>query len=300
MAYRLKCDEVPAAGLRRMAREQLQGALREITGANRAGVSAAVHATRKHIKKVRALLRLVRNELGEEVFKEENRRLRDVARSFSNSRDACVRMELLGKLRGLIGDDGADFAQTRAVLEKQLEVYGGDLTPERREAEANLLGMCDRIEGWPLDELKMEDLCCALRKTYRRGRKCFGYALSDPKPEDFHSLRKRVKELWYQVRILQQLNRLVLCEVVNEAKTLAQHLGDLHDISSFYEWLARAHDLPEAEGAILHGLICTRERESEKIALDLGARFFAEKPGVFERRLLRYAREWPATQSASA
>jgi len=44
---------------------------------------------------------------------------------------------------------------------------------------------------------------------------------------------------------------------------------------------------------VLLGLICTREPKLEQIALDLGARFFAEKPLAFERRLLRYAREWP-------
>jgi hypothetical protein len=70
-------------------------------------------------------------------------------------------------------------------------------------------------------------------------------------------------------------------------------------MTSFHEWLERTHDLLEEEGAILSGLICTRERELEKITLDLGARFFAEKPGVFERRLLRYARQWPARQPAS-
>ncbi|HEV8422237.1 MAG TPA: hypothetical protein VGQ40_02760, partial [Chthoniobacterales bacterium] len=68
MAYHLKCDEVPAAGLRRVAREQLQSALHEIAGTNRTEVPTAVHATRKHIKKARALLRLVRDELGKEVF----------------------------------------------------------------------------------------------------------------------------------------------------------------------------------------------------------------------------------------
>jgi hypothetical protein len=109
-----------------------------------------------------------------------------------------------------------------------------------------------------------------------------------------------VKELWYQARILQQLNRPVLCELVNQARTLAQHLGALHDLSFFHEWLEGAENLPDEERAILRGLACTRERESERTALDLGARFFAEKPGVFERRLLRYAREWHAMQLASA
>src|SRR5262249_8588947 len=137
------------------------------------------------------------------------------------------------------------------------------------------------------------------KNTYRRGRKCFGYAASDPAPEDFHSLRKRVKELWYQLRILQQLNHLVLCEMVDEAKTLAQHLGALHDVSSLRECLEKQSDLPEDERVILRELGCAREHELEKIALDLGARFFAEKPGIFGRRLLRYARQWAATQELS-
>jgi len=48
----------------------------------------------------------------------------------------------------------------------------------------------------------------------------------------------------------------------------------------------------------LCGLICSRESELEEAVLDLGARFFAEKSGMFERRLLRYARDWPAPAGA--
>ena len=47
------------------------------------------------------------------------------------------------------------------------------------------------------------------------------------------------------------------------------------------------------ERVVLLGLICTREPKLEQFALDLGARFFAEKSLAFERRLLRYGREWP-------
>ena len=46
------------------------------------------------------------------------------------------------------------------------------------------------------------------------------------------------------------------------------------------------------------GSSVAREIELEEVVLDLGARFFAEKPGAFERRLLRYAREWPAHAGA--
>jgi CHAD domain-containing protein len=151
---------------------------------------------------------------------------------------------------------------------------------------------CDRLEGWPLDDLGMDDLCCALRRSYRRGRKGLRCAATESTTENFHSLRKRVKEVWYQTRILQCLNSTVMREMANAAKTLGQELGDLHDLALFRNRLAAEEGCRDDERIVLLGLICTREPELEQIALDLGARFFAEKPLAFERRLLRYAREW--------
>jgi hypothetical protein len=83
-----------------------------------------------------------------------------------------------------------------------------------------------------------------------------------------------------------------MSEIAKDARTLGQHLGDLHDLAIFRGRLA-AETGREEERAVLCGLICARERELEEIARDLGARFFAEKPGMFARRLRRYARAWP-------
>ena len=77
------------------------------------------------------------------------------------------------------------------------------------------------------------------------------------------------------------------------ARTLGQKLGSLHDLAFFGIRLQTGQDEGEDERAMLLDLICTRENELQEIAFDLGARFFAEKPGAFEKRLLRYARDWP-------
>ncbi len=58
MSYRLKKEEPLAAGIRRLAREQLEQALGEIKAVSHEDGGAAVFATRKHIKRTRALLRL--------------------------------------------------------------------------------------------------------------------------------------------------------------------------------------------------------------------------------------------------
>jgi CHAD domain-containing protein len=293
MSYRLQRDEPVASGIRRIAREQLAGALCQISQITDGKEAAAVHATRKHIKKIRALLRLIRQEIGQEIFQEEDQRARGVARAFSGSRDARVQLQLLEKLGRQAHLDSAAFSKTSSALEKEMAEQTDLFGPRRREARMTLQGICDRLEGWPLDDLGMDDLCCALRRSYRRGRKGLRRADTESTAENFHSLRKRVKEIWYQTRILQCLNTAVMCAMADAAKTVGQELGDLHDLAVFRNRLEAEEGCRDDERIVLLGLICTRESELEQIALDLGARFFAEKPLAFERRLLRYGREWP-------
>jgi CHAD domain-containing protein len=298
MSYRLRNGERLAVGIRRIAREQLEGALGEIAAATAGKEAAAVHETRKHIKKIRALLRLIRAKIGPEIFREENDRLREVARDFSGSRDARVQLQLLEKLREEAEPTGAAFAKTAAALQEEMVTHADSFGPARNAAETTLQWIGDRLEGWPLDDLEIENLCCALRFSYERGRKCSRSVRAEATAENFHSWRKRVKDIWYQSRVLQSLNPAVMCEIIQEARTLGQRLGDLHDLAFFRIRLEAETGGAEEERTVLLGLICTRERELKEVALDLGARFFAEKPGALERRLLRYAREWPRSRSA--
>jgi CHAD domain-containing protein len=291
MSYCLQTDEPVASGIRRIAREQLAGALCQISQVTDGKKAAAIHAT--HIKKIRALLRLVRQEIGQEIFDEEDQRARGVGRAFAGSRDARVQLQLLEKLRRQAHLDRAAFSKTNSALEKEIAAQTDRFGPRRREAETTLQQICDRLEGWPMDDLGMDDICCALRRSYRRGRKGLHRAGAESTAKNFHSLRKRVKEVWYQTRILQCLNPTVMRGMADAAKILGQELGDLHDLAVFRNRLAAEEGWRDDERIVLLGLICTRESELEQISLDLGARFFAEKPLAFERRLLRYGRGWP-------
>lgn len=297
MSYRLKTGEDIAAGMRRIAREELESALHEIAAAAPANEAAAVHAVRKCIKKTRALLRLIREEIGHNIFEEENRYLREVAHGFSGPRDARVQLQLVEKFREQV-PQGMAFEKTTATLRKEIETNADNLGPQREAAEAILQQVCDRIEGWPLDNLAIGDLCCALRCSYHRGRKYYRRVCAKKAPENFHTWRRRVKDFWYQSRLLCNLNRTVMCEITEAAGTLGKKLGELHDLAFFRLHLQDREGIDEEERSVLFGFVCTGESELEAVVLDLGARFFAEKSGAFERRLLRYAREWPANTRA--
>ncbi|MEO5717151.1 MAG: CHAD domain-containing protein [Chthoniobacterales bacterium] len=291
MSYCLKKDEPLAPGLRRIAREQLAKALGEMNGFSPEDEGAAVLATRKQIKRTRALLRLVRRQLGPAIFKGENQRLRDVARNFSGSRDADVQLQVLEKLRDGAGLEPDSFPKTAGVLESEKRKVAESFGREKNPAAASLQQVCDRLEGWPLENLASDDFACALKRTYRRGRNYLRAVESEPSAENFHTWRKRVKDLCYQAQILQQLNPTILCEIAGGAKILARHLGDLHDFAFFRERLETGANFPENERSLLLGLICSREQELERVTLDQGARLYAEKPGDFGRRLLLAARQ---------
>jgi len=299
MSYCLQTDEPVASGIRRIAREQLAGALCQISQVTDGKEAAAIHATRKHIKKIRTVLRLIRQEIGQEIFLEEDQSARSVARAFSGSRDARVQLQLLEKLGRQAHLDSAAFSKTSSALEKEMGAYADRFGPRQREARTALQEICDRLEGWPLENLEAQDLCLAVKRTYRRGRESFRCTEEDPVAENFHEWRKRVKDLWYQAQIVQKLNETVLCEIAESAKNLGQQLGNLHDLAFFRQRLESGTEFPEAERTLLLGLICSRERELERITLDLGARFYAEKPGALGRRLLHYARQWPVTAGSA-
>ena len=69
MAYRLEAGETLPHGLKRIVREQLDDAIAGLRSARGSDAPAAVHNARKDIKKTRSVLRLARDEIGDELYR---------------------------------------------------------------------------------------------------------------------------------------------------------------------------------------------------------------------------------------
>jgi hypothetical protein len=94
MGYRFRRDDASVeAGVRRIADEQLGKAVAALGGE---ALHEGVHDARKRVKKLRGLLRLVRP--GFKGYAEENRTLRDAARTLSGLRDHAAMIETLDRL----------------------------------------------------------------------------------------------------------------------------------------------------------------------------------------------------------
>jgi CHAD domain-containing protein len=137
---------------------------------------------------------------------------------------------------------------------------------------------------WELGEL---DLAAALRTTYARGRKAFKTADADPTAEHLHEWRKRVKDLWYQERLLEESWPGVMKAQAKEAKKLSKLLGEDHDLAVLASLLHQDPELAALSRDLLD-VIAERRGVLLKRSRALGRRVYAERPKHFARRSSRY------------
>ena len=227
MSYCLKLREPLSDGLKRIFREQIQSALELCRHpAKQRGVT--VHEVRKHLKKLRAALRLTKDEVGKNRYAREDRCVREIGRLVSDLRDAHVRLQTLIQLRD---DAKQQFPRVEELLSMERESFSAAFAGWQKQAIPKLERVDERLSKWPLADIAWKQICGVVAKTYGRGQDRLAKALKKRDPESFHAWRMSVKELWYQLRILRPLNRLVLDEIASDAKTLGELLGRGHDFA---------------------------------------------------------------------
>src|SRR3954471_16369858 len=90
MAFRLDVQQTVSESLRATVDGELAAAIESLSVVDPARRPAAVHDARKHLKKARSALRLVRSALGTRTTRHLNDELRAVAATLSARRDADV------------------------------------------------------------------------------------------------------------------------------------------------------------------------------------------------------------------
>ena len=292
MAFRLKLREPLPEGLKRVFREEIDSALQLCQHlAEEPGV--IVHEVRKHLKKLRAAMRLAIGQVGKNCHAQENRCVREIGRLISDLRDAQVRLQTFIELRDKASKKTGQqlFPRTEELLLLERESFSAAFAGWQSQAIPQLEGVKERLMEWPLDGLNWKQICGAVGKIYRRGQRVLAKAIDDPDPEHFHGWRKRVKDVWYQLRILQPLNRVVLEEMAHDAEVLGELLGREHDLDFLRVRLERegADEALADELAQLQRRIDKRCKRLRRDTLELGRRFYAERAKAFAKRISIFA-----------
>lgn len=297
MSYKLR-PKNPAAEVRKVARQRIDKAI-EALSVPPAERAEGVHQARKRFKELRALLRLVRKPLGDK-FKHENRRLRDLGRALAESRDATAMVESWDVLMQCFAErfDEPDFKQTRQRLQaraRQAEGNAADLDDRIAQAISELHAAKTCIDSWPLDATGFELLAAGVERTYADGCSELAKVKLEPSDEQLHQWRKRVKDHWYQTRLLTPSWPTLMGLRADALKRLADQLGDDHDLAMMQE-LMRTQPQLFGDQPLLERLgpaIAERRSELQRTALRLGDELYREAPKDLAARWQRY---WDAAE----
>jgi CHAD domain-containing protein len=297
MGYELKREETVAENVTRILREELTAAIGSLEnpGDNK---EDTIHSVRKRIKKIRALLRLVRSDLDEETFRRENLRYRNIGNMMSHLRDATVMINTLDKLRETHPDGLPEtaFAGLRqSLVTRQAEVSEaffaaenriGEVIAAFREAEHNL--------PEPSGRDSFAVFAPNIKGIYRRGVKAFALAISEPTAHNFHELRKEVKNLGYHTRLLQPVWPGLFEAYEHELGVLAELLGEDHDLGVLADEIesGRLGGDDETGNARLVALLHEERENLQRQFYPLAQRLFAERASDFVGRYRLYWRIW--------
>jgi CHAD domain-containing protein len=294
VAYHFDPDETVRAAVVRCAREQLEDAVRQLNDGAKSDPTTAVHEARKAVKKNRALLRFARGAIPRDQRRRENAALRDAARELSHLRDADVMLETIDGLSDTFAGQLPERT-FRAVRDKLDEARGAHRAAAsdaavHGDAVQDLGSALLRVEDWQLERGGWGGLKAGLSQTYRRGRKAFRRAQEDPTQENLHEWRKRVKDLWYELRLLQPVCGPVVKGQAKEAGELSDLLGDDHDLGVLSQTVSEMSGDLAVDVEALQALIEHRRGELQLQATFAGRRLYAERPKAFVRRIHSYWR----------
>ncbi len=278
MSFRIHARRQAGEEVRRVARERIARAIAALGE----GTPSGVHEARKRLKEIRALLRLVHKPLGKKLFSRHNRQFRDIGQQLSSLRDAAAMVECWD---ALAAEDPKRFStpamqRVRARLRARVADAASDQPQVHAELLASLAAASEAVADWPLRAQGFALFKAGVLRTCQDGRRAMKAVQQKRSDELLHEWRKRVKDHWYQTRLLSDAWPQLFKARQTSLETLAGYLGDDHDLAVLRLLI---DEQPALFGALntrkaIASAIDARRQKLFVDALELGARLYAEKP----------------------
>jgi CHAD domain-containing protein len=284
VSFTITPDKPIRSELQRVARQQLKRA----RGQLEAPAGSQVHDARRRVKKVRAIVLLLR-QAGAHGLRNDARRLRAVGRTLSAMRDAEVVLACF---------DRVSRAARLDVARATLLVFRRDLARAKAHAVAKanddrsvaraarqLRAVRRSAADWGVPVIEASDLPGMVKVAYRTARQAMRCAERTGHAADLHEWRKAVKTVWYALRLLEALAPAVR-PTIADLDRLETLLGEHHDLSMFRSAIAKAGPADAASARKTLGSAATaRQIAIWTEALTLGHLVLASRPREFARSL---------------
>jgi hypothetical protein len=295
LAFHLKREESVAHGLRRLAGKQLRSADRSLHSSRTSDVES-IYEARRDLKKTRAILDIL-NEDHARGIGSARRRLRKVSRTLATFRDAdaCVEVfdRVLGRARRTVSARTLVLVRRRLVADQRALRDDRTLARKLRQAGRQVHTSRQSVDDWRPTHKRFAALGKAIATGLRDGRKAMNVARARGWSTDFHEWRKVVKQLWYELRLLEACGGRVRADA-RALDRIETWLGEDHNAAVMYAKLFEDDGLaaacPDLEKL---GHVVTRYQATlRRRALARGTRLYANAPARYVAEVKRLWREW--------
>lgn len=269
--------------VRRIATELVEKAAASIADEN-VDPALRIHTARKTVKKLRGLIRLVGPRF--KAADAELDSLRDIAALVGPVRETATLLATFDSVAALSDLAPKALEDLRTPL---AEAVSANPDAESLAAFAGAIrDFATRIEGWHVARNGFSALAPGLERSFARAQDAFDEIDSDASsPEALHKLRKRVKDHWYQARLLKPIWPEMMEAHIAAADEVGQILGLVHDIDKLLSALPATVD-----GAALAATATAERNRLLGMALPLCRRLLAGKPGALSARWRIWWKAW--------
>jgi CHAD domain-containing protein len=253
-----------------------------------------IHEIRKSFKRLRAILRLIKYEIGYSAYLRENSFCRDESKLISDIRDFKVFHENLSNLvkdfRGEIDTEVAELLQEKIQNKKNQrlkEIVQGDVFHKIHDDVSEAI---ERLKLLRFENEGFNLIRKGLLKTYKKGQQELLLVKLEPSIENYHDLRKRVKYLMYHMQILQPVWTKYFKSTVKMLDKSADQLGLDHDYAELIKFIGEIDEkqiFPDRKKQFVTWLERLRN-ELQKPALATLEKIYVESSEHFIDRIEQY------------
>jgi CHAD domain-containing protein len=193
-----------------------------------------IHEIRKSCKRLRALLRLIRQAITDHEFHEADRKVRKLAARLGQARDQAVMLDTIRHISGYYATLLAADAFTPLLDWATRQAGNGNTRAEVPHADTLRVPLEDlrtTVAAINLHTLDTGSLIEGLVDNYRRGRRALAEVEQEPDNEPVHALRRYTKYLFYQLDMVEDWDSVSISPLIDLSHRVEDALGEIHDLS---------------------------------------------------------------------
>lgn len=257
-----------------------------------------IHNTRKRIKFLRALLRLVKYEVDNVVFSSQNNFLRHIKNLSTKQREIVVLEKTILQLLATSSKTSTILFLQNLLAAVELEKMKINADPPHTELVERykrlLIVYRNLIREWDFSFRDIKMIVRGVYELYFKARRLLVISKKSRDVHHLHDLRKRTKDIYHILSMLRPASEAELTKTIIKFKKLSDLLGDIHDLFTIPEYIK--HLRPEEINSTAYDRIYKRisrriETRIEKSFL-LSDEIYGQTPYQFRIYLYRKLRKF--------